>query len=932
MASGGLGSLVIRLALDAAEFTRGLTEQEAKAKASADRQKKIFATIGAGLAAGAATAAAGLAVLVKSAIDSAADLEDAAAKTGIAADTLGGLGYAAKLAGGDLESVIGASTKLNKALTEAATGNRDYANAFAALGIKVKDSNGQIKSADKVLIEIAGKFEGYADGAEKAALATQFFSKIGVDQIPLLNDGADAIQANIDLYKKYGGVNNEIAGAAGKFNDTLDKLSLISGAFARTLAAELLPALTSTSNALVEAKEKGDGFQGTARDIATGVKVLSAAVVKTALSFELLRIGTVGYARQAKALATLNISKGIEDAGRIGDETADKLFEARKGFTDFADELRNGPQATNKFDILVQKLGKSIEDEKALLVSRKNQLGKVNEEGLVSQKEYSQRQINAQAESNNAIKKLIDQQIAVRKVQKNFAKGDDAKTIQEEIDALYAQKQAVGTTKPKPPVLVDAAKQAAEQKKLLDAFLKTSERSVSAEADVYASRNKFIDLYNEQNLLSIKDYYAARRAAADENVAATIAEYDKQIAAISKTPVFTPGEAAERDTKILDILDKKKKLTRDAGEEAVAASFKEKKANEDLARSLSEIQAQLLDVNGDSVAAATARINEQYRELRERASVNNDVAGVANVDKLKASQLALAQYNAASADGADIQTRLANAEALAAIARERGTTSELGYLNTVTEARKATVRQLEEVVAKQEAVARASENPALILQAESSRVALERLRAEADVTAQRFNAIFEDGFANAFTDFITGTKSASEAFKAFGATIINQLAQIAAKEAAMALFGASSSGGGLFSSIGGLFGSFGPGIIGAGLATGGAARAGSLHEVAERGPELLSTNGKQYLMMGAQDGVVTPNSGLSSSGASGEKITIINQTRGRIDTVVEQRISPTERALIVQEALDAQANALYDPNSKNSRAVSRNFQTQRSRP
>lgn len=72
--------------------------------------------------------------------------------------------------------------------------------------------------------------------------------------------------------------------------------------------------------------------------------------------------------------------------------------------------------------------------------------------------------------------------------------------------------------------------------------------------------------------------------------------------------------------------------------------------------------------------------------------------------------------------------------------------------------------------------------------------------------------------------------------------------------------------------------------------------------------------------------------GLASNGGSGAMaLTIVNQTSGRIDKVTEQRISPTERALIIQEAVNAQASALSDPNSRTSRAMGRNYATQRSR-
>ena len=115
--------------------------------------------------------------------------------------------------------------------------------------------------------------------------------------------------------------------------------------------------------------------------------------------------------------------------------------------------------------------------------------------------------------------------------------------------------------------------------------------------------------------------------------------------------------------------------------------------------------------------------------------------------------------------------------------------------------------------------------------------------------------------------------------------------------------------------------------VAGGRAAGGPVGAGKLYEVNEKGPELLTTGGKDYLMMGGRGGSVTPNSKLGGSGA----ITIVNNTSAKIGKVTEQRMSNGERALIIEEAVAATAAQFSDPNSKTSRAMSRNYATQRSR-
>lgn len=73
------------------------------------------------------------------------------------------------------------------------------------------------------------------------------------------------------------------------------------------------------------------------------------------------------------------------------------------------------------------------------------------------------------------------------------------------------------------------------------------------------------------------------------------------------------------------------------------------------------------------------------------------------------------------------------------------------------------------------------------------------------------------------------------------------------------LFSGGDSGGGFGSIISTVAGFFGGGRAG-----GGPVSAGRMYQVNEQGPELLNYGGKQFLMMGAQGGTITPNGGSPS--------------------------------------------------------------------
>ena len=196
------------------------------------------------------------------------------------------------------------------------------------------------------------------------------------------------------------------------------------------------------------------------------------------------------------------------------------------------------------------------------------------------------------------------------------------------------------------------------------------------------------------------------------------------------------------------------------------------------------------------------------------------------------------------------------------------------------------------------------------------------------------------GMEDALVNFVmTGKGNFADLAK----SIIADLVRIQIKAAMTSAIGGGGGGGILSTIFRAVAGSFGApaasssmyslGSSGTSIsgfrADGGPVSAGGLYRVKERGPEMLDEGGKQYLMMGNQSGSVAANGGGGSG--SGVTWTIVNQTTGRIDNVVEQEVSPGQRALIIQEAVMATASQFSDPNSRTSKALAGNYKLQRNR-
>ena len=332
--SASLGSLVVSLGLDAAEYTRGLDKAQRDAQRKSEEIQRVLTQAGTLIAAGAATATVGLIALTKSSIDAADNLLALSKTANVSVETLGGIGFAASQAGSDLEGVAGSLGKLNLKIAEAARGEKEASNAFEKLGISVTDADGNVRQADKVLLDLADRFSSYEDGPEKAALANAVFGKSYGSILPLLNDGGKALQDNIEYYQRLSGVTTETALQADQFNDTLGKINLASGQLGRTLAAELLPTLQLVADEVLKTAENSEFFATAAAGVKTVLDTLVIVAANVAFVFAGVGREIGGIAAQLAALARLDI-KGFnaisaamkEDAARARAEL--ESFERR---------------------------------------------------------------------------------------------------------------------------------------------------------------------------------------------------------------------------------------------------------------------------------------------------------------------------------------------------------------------------------------------------------------------------------------------------------------------------------------------------------------------------------------------------------------------------------------------------------------------------
>ncbi|WP_454258615.1 phage tail protein [Pseudoxanthomonas mexicana] len=222
----------------------------------------LLANIGVGVS------LAGLAAMVKSAIDTGDALDEMSQRVGVSVETLSVWKPAAEQSGVSGESFEKGLRKLSTTMLDAATGSQEAARNFAAVGVAFKNQDGTLRGTDQVLLDLAERFKAMPDGAEKTALAVQLFGKAGAELIPFLNQGRDGInELSAEMQALGVQMSGETAAQAGEFNDALDKLKLASTSIGNQIIASLLPALNDMAGGMVESAKEG----GTLRVILDGV-------------------------------------------------------------------------------------------------------------------------------------------------------------------------------------------------------------------------------------------------------------------------------------------------------------------------------------------------------------------------------------------------------------------------------------------------------------------------------------------------------------------------------------------------------------------------------------------------------------------------------------------------------------------------------------
>ena len=295
--------------------------------------------------------------LVKGAIDSADSFGKLSDQTGIAANSLQAYVNAGKLAGIGQETIDKGLRRLAQSMREADQGVATYSDSFNALGITVRDSEGNLKSSETVLGEIADRFADLPDGATKAAISMEIFGRSGASLINLLNGGSAALEEF-----NYA-VSDEFAQNAEFFNDQIAVLAIRFDGFRKQLADALLPVLNNLIQVFSNLFSSQNDFDMLFKSIEISIKTVSAAIFTTIAGFRFLGrvvsdiLKIINEARKGNFAGAIGIGKeGLADTKEQFKKDLDTFNDIFTGTENApANYFREGTKSVEEFSESITK-------------------------------------------------------------------------------------------------------------------------------------------------------------------------------------------------------------------------------------------------------------------------------------------------------------------------------------------------------------------------------------------------------------------------------------------------------------------------------------------------------------------------------------------------------------------------------------------------
>ena len=245
------GDLVVRLGLNSNPLTEGLAKASTGVKGFAESATTWLNPVTAVFTSMAAAAAAtGLSIYgIAQRIESLAGVVDKANQTGLSAEFIQQLGFAADQSGVSVDGLLGGLGKMTIELGKTQLNSEETSNNLKQIGLEAS-SLADMKPEDQFLA-IADAIAKLPTAAEKAAATVAIFGRSTSEMIPLLGEGEKGIRALMEEAKNLKiGISTEDLQSIAKADDAMARMKSSLSSVVSNIAVSLAPVFEQISNSL----------------------------------------------------------------------------------------------------------------------------------------------------------------------------------------------------------------------------------------------------------------------------------------------------------------------------------------------------------------------------------------------------------------------------------------------------------------------------------------------------------------------------------------------------------------------------------------------------------------------------------------------------------------------------------------------------------
>lgn len=236
-------------------------------------------------------------IAVKNAVTGFAEMGEAIKKGSIKAGTsvedYQRLKYVFEQAGVPVESMENAMGKLNLNIGKAANGgNKSLAGLMAALGISMRDANGDVRTAIDLMPLLADKLKKNENPTRRSRMAMAMFGKTYADVLPVLLEGSKKIREGMEEFDTIKSpLDERTVDKAKDLGDEFRRFDLVVKGFQGTIAKELAPIIGDVARAttkwwIANKQAVGSEVGKMARDLGNWIKSIDwSGVVLGAQNF-----------------------------------------------------------------------------------------------------------------------------------------------------------------------------------------------------------------------------------------------------------------------------------------------------------------------------------------------------------------------------------------------------------------------------------------------------------------------------------------------------------------------------------------------------------------------------------------------------------------------------------------------------------------------